>query len=186
MLVQQVALPRIPSYARVPSEALDAVLRRMSGDPGQLQCGLDRGFRTMEQKHPALAEYLAKEVFSLSDRTGQSITYFVTVSVYLSFIETFASRLGPVSEHDLRNLTNLLLLDGELRNTGRCGDSYSEDLVGITQQALCDFARSEVEQSLSNQPDDSTTVPYETILLEILTLSLAVAPPSTPMEAELF
>ena len=188
MLLQQVALPRLPENARVQADALHAVLQSMSTDETTLQRTLDDGYRLMEMRHAPLAEALALELSEVDDRGLQSVTYYLAVTIYLSFVESFGSRLLPISEQQIGELAGQLVADGELRNLGHCGDSYSEDLVAMAQPHLCRFAREEADRADEVRPkggsdDESHAVPFGALLLEIIALSLAVD--ANPLDSHL-
>ena len=178
MLLQQVAIPSLPNYARIHGETLHAVLTRMSTNEKQLQRTLDEGFRLMEMRHAYLAEALAHELAEISDRGVQSVTYYVAVTIYLSFVERFGHHLLPITSQQIHELASRLIVDGELRQLGPCGDSYSEDLVAIAQPELCRFARDEADRAddMRKGPsvEEACTVPFAALLLEIIALSLAV------------
>lgn len=178
MFVQPVALPPIPSHARVAQGAITQVLERMSGGHAALQETLDGGFRRMEIQHPALAEFVAEELSLLEGSAPQTLGYFLFVVVYLAFHQEFGTRLGRVSASDLEVTRARLLTDGELRDAGTAGDSYSEDLVAVGQPALVRLLRTEIDRALSEAPGGAewreAEPPYEGLLVEILVLTQAV------------
>lgn len=176
MLFQQVALPRLPAYTRITHEHLEQVLRRMSTDEAELQQTLDAGFRRMEVSHPALAEYLSLELSEVNNRAAQGLTYFLAITQYLCFETAFGKRLGPITQADVRRLANCLLVDGELRNQGVCGDSYSEDLIALAQPELCAYLRDEISQGETDGGE--SPVPYAALLLTLIALSQSVEPGS--------
>lgn len=180
MFVQEVALGRMPTHALVEDAAIARILKRMAGDGPTLQRELDRGFRAMELRQPALSAFLADELAHVSEPAVQTLSYFLFVVIHEAFVEAFASRLGVVSEPELRGLVRRLITDGELRSSGQLGDSYSEDLVALGQPALVRLVRQEVHrvvEEAEERPGWQQAEPlYEAILLEILALSHAVAP----------
>lgn len=178
MFVQPVALHPIPAHARVDQTAITNVLERMSGGHAALQGALDGGFRRMELRHPALADFVAEELSLLSGSAPQTLGYFLFVVVYLAFHQEFGERLGPLSEDALSLTRARLLTDGELRDAGTAGDSYSEDLVAVGQPALVRLLRTEIDRALSEAPGNAdwreAEPPYEALLVEILGLTSAV------------
>jgi len=181
MFVQQVALGRMPAHALVEQAAIATVLKRMAGDGPTLQRELDQGFRRMELRQPDLAAFLVDELSHVTEPAVQTLSYFLFVVIFEAFEEAFGARVGVIPDAELQQLARRLLTDGELRSSGQLGDSYSEDLVAMGQPALVHLIRQEVHRVIDEvreRPDWQEAEPlYEAILLEILALSHAVAPP---------
>ncbi|MDD9944361.1 MAG: hypothetical protein OXU20_25175 [Myxococcales bacterium] len=181
MFVQAVAIGTLPPHAQVGGEAISLVLRRMDGDGHTLQQELDRGFRDMELRQPHLSEFLAEELSCTSDPAVQTLSFFLLVVIYRAFCEAFGNRLGAVGRAEITLLARRLIADGELRNSGHLGDSYSEDIIALGQPALVHLMRNELERVV---PAAEEVAPgwreaeplYEALLLEILALSHAVDP----------
>jgi len=180
MFVQPVALAPIPPHARVDQAAITHVLERMSTGHDALQGTLDGGFRRMEARHPALAEYVAAELSLLEGSAPQTLGYFLCIVVYLAFHDHFGERLGRVRHGDIESTRARLITDGELRDAGTAGDSYSEDVVAVGQPALVRLLRTEIDRALSGAPGGTewqeAQPPYEALLVQILALTHAVSP----------
>ena len=180
MFVQHVALKPIPPHARVEQAAITQVLERLSGGHAVLQDTLDGGFRRMELQHPALCDFVAEELSRIDGPAPQTLGYFLFVVVYLAFVEAFGPRLGALDDAAIELTRARLHTDGELRDAGTAGDSYSEDLVAVGQPALVRLLRTEIERALSEAPGGQewrdAEPPYEALLIQILALTQAVRP----------
>jgi hypothetical protein len=180
MFVQPVALPPMPEYARVAPPVLTSVLKRMLADPQALTCALDDGFRAMERRQPELAEFVAGELSQVDGPRPQALAYFLAVLVYLAFEEAFDARLSVVASLEIAHTLDRLVTDGELRSGGAAGASYSEDAIAMGQPALIALLRSEVDRAIEESPQDlgwqHMDAIYETLLVELLVLTQAVAP----------
>lgn len=170
----------MPPHARVDQAAITGVLERMSTGHDALQTTLDGGFRRMESRHPALAEYVALELDRLHGSAPQTLGYFLCIVVYLAFHDHFGARLGPIRETDIESTRARLITDGELRDAGTAGDSYSEDVIAVGQPALVRLLRTEIDRALAHAPGgkewQEAEPPYEALLVEILALTHAVSP----------
>jgi hypothetical protein len=180
MFVQPVALQPIPEYARIASPVLTSVLTRMLADPAALTNALDDGFRCMESRQPELAEFIAGELSQVDGPRPQALAYFLAVLVYLAFEEAFGARLSAVARSEVLQTLDRLVTDGELRSGGAAGPSYSEDAIAMGQPALIELLRSEVDRAVEESPQDvgwqHMDAIYETLLVELLVLTQAVAP----------
>jgi hypothetical protein len=180
MFVQSVALPAVPEYARVSSDVLTSVLSRMLGEPARLTFALDAGFREMEREQPALATFVADEIAEISDPCLSALAYFLGVVLYLAFRDAFPGRLTAVQTREIKQMLDRLVTDGELRESGAAGRTYSEDAIAQTQPVLAALLRSEVERALEEAPPGASfhqmDEVYEALLVQLLVLSYAVGP----------
>lgn len=180
MFIPQVALEPVPEHSEVEQDALTGVLRRMTASNGALRVTLENGFRDMERRQPALAEFLSAELAELEHPAAQTLSFFLFVVVYLAFNDAFGPRLQPVSGAELDTTLSRLIADGELRHSGVARESYSEDLVALGQPALMRLLREEIDRAIEQVPDSnawkSVDPLYEVLLVQILVLSHAVAP----------
>jgi len=179
MIVQPVALAPVPAHAVVEQTIVTAILDRITPDITALRRGLDAGFHDIERAHPALSEFLAAEIAKLESAAGQSLAYFLSVLVYLSFREAFGSRLANISSDDVRRHHTNLLTDGTLRHAGISHGTYSEDQITIGQPALVRMMRREIDRASSEDgiPWSALDPLFEALLVEVLLLSESVSPP---------
>lgn len=179
MIVQPVALPPVPAHAVVEQTVVTAILDRITPDITALRRGLDAGFHDIERTHPALSEFLADEIAKLESAAGQSLAYFLSVLVYLSFREAFGTRIAMISTRDVQRHHTHLITDGTLRHAGISHGTYSEDHITIGQPALVRMMRREIDRASSEDgiPWSALDPLFEALLVEVLLLSEAVNPP---------
>ena len=180
MFVQNVALPTIPEYARVDSEVLTSVLSRMLGEPARLTAELDAGFLEMEREQPALSSYIADEISEATEPRLSALAYFLAVVLYLAFREAFPARVLEVSSGEIRQVLDRLVTDGELRQSGAAGPSYSEDAIAQAQPVLASLLRDEIDRAVEETVEGAAPLyvdsVYEALLVQMLALSCAVGP----------
>lgn len=179
MIVQPVALPQVPSHAVIDQAIVNAILDRITLDISALRRGLDVGFHEIERTHPELAEFLAAEIAQLDSAAGQSLAYFLSVLVYLSFREAFGASLSVISHDDVQRHHRNLVTDGTLRHAGVSQGTYSEDQITMGQPALVRMIRREIDRAASedNIPWSALDPLFEALLVEVLLLSEAVTTP---------
>lgn len=183
MIVQPVALLPVPAHAVVAQTVVTTILDRITPDIVALRRGLDAGFHDIERAHPALSEFLAGEISKLESAAGQSLAYFLSVLIYLSFREAFGSHLAIISSEDVKRNHAHLIADGTLRHAGISHGTYSEDQITIGQPALVRMMRREIDRAASEDgiPWSALDPLFEALLVEVLLLSEAVSPPSVGM-----
>lgn len=179
MIVQPVALAQVPAHALVEQTVVNTILDRITLDITALRRGLDSGFHEIERTHPELAEFLAGEIALLDSAAGQSLAYFLSVLVYLSFREAFGTRLTVVSQGDVMRHQQHLIADGTLRHLGASRGTYSEDQITMGQPALVRMVRREIDRAAAEDgiPWSALDPLFEALLVEVLSLSEAVASP---------
>lgn len=179
MFVAQMALDVVPEYARISLRAVDTVVARFLEQPAQLERTLDQGFRAMQGRQPALAEYMAAEIAQLPLPRVQGLAYFLAVFTYRSFEEAFGPRLARIELRDINRMLERLITDSELRSQWASGVTYSEDAIAIGQPALVQLLREEIDRAARDEPEiawEAIDPFYESLLVAVLTLTNAVAP----------
>lgn len=179
MIVQPVALPQVPAHAVIEQTVVNAILDRITLDITALRRGLDTGFHEIERAHPDLAEFIAAEITLLDSAAGQSLAYFLSVLVYLSFREAFGGQLAVVSREDVTRHQQHLIADGTLRHLGASRGTYSEDQITLGQPALVRMVRREIDRAAAEDgiPWSALDPLFEALLVEVMLLSEAVAAP---------
>ncbi len=182
MFVHRAAIAPVPRYARVGSEAVEAVERSLGGDEAALQRALDRGFRDLSRRHPALAAWLSDVVSDRRDELAQSLGYFLVVTVFQAFQEAFPSRLGEVDRTTLDVAEASLEFDRRLRAEDGNEPLDSDDVVAMGQPAVVEFVHHHIAQAIEQggselDVDDLDRI-YRAVLVEVIALTRAVqAPP---------
>lgn len=181
-----VAIRPVPPYAVVEPRTVDAVREAFDDDEEEAQKRLDEAFTRFESSQPALSRRLeeALERRGLDD-TARTLGYFLGVCVWLAFDRQFGGRLGRVDDVAVRAETDALELEAELRSSGDALDA--EDVVAREQPALMEFIHEHIDVALDSESfatkgdvDDVHAI-YRVVLVELLSLSHAVAPhPGAP------
>jgi hypothetical protein len=182
----------VPPYAVIDARTVEAVRDALTpeDDEDETEKNLDDAFGRFEATQPALSARLedALERRSL-DETARTLGYFLGVSVWLAFDKQFGNRVMRVDETMIRAASDALDLESELR-ASRPGDALeADDVVAREQPALMEFVHEHVDVALDepNQVAGDADVDdvygiYRIVLIELLSLSHAVAPhPGTPI-----
>ncbi|MEY4582315.1 MAG: hypothetical protein RL701_7018 [Pseudomonadota bacterium] len=181
MFVDRVALQLVPDYARITPDVVDAELSKLLYETNGLERALRAGYRAMEARQPCLATYVAHELSELPLPRLQALGYFLSVFVFRVFNDTFTTRLACVQLSDINRTLERLVADGELRSEWVRGTTYSEDAIAVSQPALMNRLRAEVDRVVNEEPDvagDALDQFYESLLVMVLVLTHAVAPTS--------
>src|SRR5262245_8706111 len=176
MLIAVGALEPSPSYAVVPEDVVDAVLRELGA--GQRRRGdLDRMLRCLEDEQPALAAFLTDELAELTGAATQALGYYLFLAVCAAFRSAFGPRLSTIAQADLERALELLLADGEVRSRTCPAGSFSQDRVACLQPALMDAVMDELDlaQSAHGAPLDVDTI-LQVLLVQVVALTRAVCP----------
>ena len=181
-----VAIRPVPSHAVIDARTVEGVREAFEADDDDAQRKLDDAFSRFEATQPALSARLedALEKRGL-DETARTLGYFLGVCVWLAFDRQFGGRLGRVDDVAVRAETDALDLESELRSTGDALDA--EDVVMREQPALMEFIHEHIDVALDSESfatkgdvDDVHAI-YRVVLVELLSLSHAVAPhPGAP------
>ncbi len=184
-----VAIRPVPSLAVIDQRTIDAVRDAFADDDDEAQSKLDDAFARFEATQPALSARLedALERRGL-DETARTLGYFLGVCVWLAFDKQFEGRVGRVDEIAVRAESDALDLEGELRAAQPADALDSDDVVLREQPALMSFVREHIDVALELPGDEAREVDvddvhaiYRVVLVEILSLSHAIAPhPGAP------
>ena len=180
-----VAIRPVPSHAVVEPRTVEGVREAFEADDDEAQRKLDDAFSRFEATQPALSARLedALEKRGL-DETARTLGYFLGVCVWLAFDRQFGGRLGRVDDVAVRAELDALELESELRSADALD---AEDVVTREQPALMEFIHEHIDVALDSESfatkgdvDDVHAI-YRVVLVELLSLSHAVAPhPGAP------
>lgn len=181
MFVRKAALRPVPSYATVEDRWVHTMEQALDEDEERLQEALDRGFRELDARQPAIARYASELLAEIDDELAQAVGYFLTVTVFLAFREAFPSRLEVATEDDVAIAVATLDADEELRVDDPEEALETDDIVAMAQPAVVAFVQHHVEQALEQGGEDVDVAAiervYRAVLVEIVTLSHAVLAP---------
>ena len=185
-----VAIRPVPAHAVIDTRTIEGVREAFEADDDDAQRKLDDAFSRFEATQPALSARLedALEKRGL-DETARTLGYFLGVCVWLAFDCQFGGRLGRVDDVAVRAETDALELEAELRSEETLARDTldAEDVVAREQPALMEFIHEHIDVALDSESfatkgdvDDVHAI-YRVVLVELLSLSHAVAPhPGAP------
>jgi hypothetical protein len=185
-----VAIRPVPAHAVIDARTVEGVREAFEADDDDAQRKLDDAFSRFEATQPALSARLedALEKRGL-DETARTLGYFLGVCVWLAFDRQFGGRLGRVDDVAVRAETDALELESELRaQEAMARDAFdAEDVIAREQPAVMEFIHEHIDVALDSESfatkgdvDDVHAI-YRVVLVELLSLSHAVAPhPGAP------
>jgi len=180
--VRSSAIRPVPSYARVPTHALDAVRESLADDDDAAREQLDAAFERFERSQPALAARVAETLSKPLDETALALGYFLALAIWLSFDKVHGEHIAEIREDELQATEELLTLDEELRRADPAESLDSDDVIGMEQPDLVEFVHEHVDATIEAHADevdvDDVHQVYRVVLIEILALSYAVQRPS--------
>jgi hypothetical protein len=180
--VRSSAIRPVPSYARVPEHALDAVRENLSEDDEAAREQLDDAFDRFERTQPALAERMAETLGKPLDDTALALGYFLSLAIWLAFEQVHGDHMTEVGADELKATEELLALDEDLRRADPAEALDSDDVIAMEQPHLLAFVHEHVDATLEAHADevdvDDVHQVYRAVLIEILALSYGVERPS--------
>jgi hypothetical protein len=172
----------VPSYARVPSRALEAVRDSLADDDDEARAQLDEAFERFERRQSSLAAHVADALSRPLDETALALGYFLALAIWLAFEQVYGEEIDEVTNEELRATEELLTLDEEIRRTDPAESLDSDDVIAMEQPHLLDFVHEHVDATLEAHAEDidvdDVHAVYRVVLVEILALSYAVRRPS--------
>jgi hypothetical protein len=182
MWVRRSAIRPVPRYARLPESSIRSMEASFSAADGRAQELARASYERLTTQQPALTAYLARKLAASLDDTALALGHMLAVAVYVGF-ESFAGRaLRSLTPEAVAAADLALAADEELRRSDPRDALDSEDIVAIDQPALVAFVNEHIERTLEQHADvvdvDDVDVVFRTILVEIVALSHAVAPPA--------
>ena len=178
------AIRPVPAHAVVPRVAVEQVEVELD-EADDLDARIEMALRELDLAQPTLGAWLRGELDGVTDDTALALGQFLGVAVHRAFAEAFGQRLRRVEEMVLASTRATFDYDEELRRGAADEMLESDDLVAIGQPHVMAFVREQVEAAL--EPDEDGDPPdvdleavagvYKTVMIEILSLGQAVAPP---------
>ncbi len=182
MFLRKAAIRAVPKYAVVDAGFVDAVEQTLDAESEDLQGWLDRGFAELDRRHPAIGEWAAAALAETHDELVQSLGYFLTVVVYMTFREAFPRRLSDIDDAALHLAEGTLSADEELRENDPSEILDSDDVVAMGQPAVVAYVQHHVGEALEQAGEDISLEQldrvYRAVLVLVITLSHAVMSPS--------
>ena len=181
MWVRRSAIRPVPRYARLPESSVRSLEATFGAADARARELARASFERLTAQQPALTEYLAHELSDSLDDTALALGHMLAVAVFVGF-EGFAGRaLRSLSRESVAAAQLSLAADEEMRRSDPRDALDSEDIVAIDQPALLAFVNEHIERTVEQHAHDvdvdDLDVVFRAILVEILALSHAVAPP---------
>lgn len=171
--VRRSAIRPVPRFAQVPASALALVRAEATESHEHLE--------RFALAQPALSRYLQQRFEQPLDAAALALGQALAASVFMAFEAAFAERLGVATEDAVSVVELSLAADEALRQSDPMDALDSEDIVGIEQPALVAFVNEQLDETLELHAQsidvDHVAVIFRSVLIQILVLSQAVAPP---------
>ncbi|MCC7535512.1 MAG: hypothetical protein IT379_04840 [Deltaproteobacteria bacterium] len=189
MFVQRAAIRPVPTYAVVSRGAVATVESELESAGNEERAVLDRAYRTLDREQPVVARYLEETLGSRYDEHALGLGYYLGLAVFMSFREAFPTRLGRVSDALLEAEEAALAADEEMRAEHPSEVVDSDDVLAMEQPAILELIHRHVEAVLEQSASKELEAPaegidldevdaiYRALLVQVLALSRAVAPP---------
>lgn len=179
------AIRAVPPHAVVSQRSVEAV-EAVFTDADDLEERVDQAFTRIDQRQPALARYLARTLDGIHDDTAQALGHYLGVAVHEAFRHSFGDRIGALDESSFEVARGSLEVDEDLRKGSPDESLESDDVVALGQPHLVAFLRAQIEAALEPDEDgvpadadlDAVHFVYRAMLVVVLALSHAVAPPA--------
>jgi hypothetical protein len=171
----------VPRYARLPESSIRSMEATFAAADGRAQQLARASYERLTTRQPALTAYLARKLSASLDDTALALGHMLALAVYVGFESFAGSALGALTAEAVAAADLALSADEELRRSDPRDALDSEDIVAIDQPALVAFVNDHIERTLEQHAEvvdvDDVDVVFRTILVEIVALSHAVAPP---------
>jgi hypothetical protein len=181
MWVRRSAIRPVPRYARVPESSIRSMEATFSAADGRAQQLARASYERLTTQQPALTAYLARKLSASLDDTALALGHMLALAVYVGFESFAGNALRSLTPEAVAAADLALSADEELRRSDPRDALDSEDIVAIDQPALVAFVNEHIERTLEQHADvvdvDDVDVVFRAILVEIVALSHAVAPP---------
>lgn len=190
MWVRRSAIRPVPRYARLPESSIRSMEATFSAADGRAQQLARASYERLTTQQPALTAYLARKLSASLDDTALALGHMLAVAVYVGFEAFAGNALRSLTPEAVAAADLALSADEELRRSDARDALDSEDIIAIDQPALVAFVNEHIERTLEQHADlvdvDDVDVVFRAILVEIVALSHAVAPPAgyTPLGEE--
>jgi len=179
--VRRVAIPAVPPYAILPTEALSAVESSLADDEPASRSRLDAAFLRFEKTQPALSERISDALSAPLDETALALGYFLTLAIWLAFDDVYSHELQEVTPMALQGVDESLSLDEQIRLSDPAEAVDSDDVIAMEQPHILSFVHEHLDAALEANADDvdieDVHAIYRVVLIEVLALSYAVRPP---------
>lgn len=169
-------------------ESLADVETWLSDDDVFTEVRLDELHSRFEAEQPYLAARLDRVIRRSNDDMATALGYFLALVVWRAFDESFATKIGLVDQTAIESVEQALVLDEEIRGQDPAEAVDSDDVVAMEQPHIVHYLNEHIEAGLEVQATpsgevipvsvDAVHAVYRHLLMQVLALSYAVAPPT--------
>ena len=174
----------MPPHARITEFAIEQAQVWLGDDEDEAEERMSQLLDRFEAEQPALAAKVGKAMQRTNDEVAVALGYFLSLVVWRTFAESFPGRVALVGEDDIAGVDEALSLDEELRGADPLDPVDSDDVVAMEQPHAVRFVQEHIDAALEDFSEqggevdvDAVHASYRTVLLVLLSLSYAVAPP---------
>jgi hypothetical protein len=175
------AIRAVPRHARLPLSSVAGIEATFGAADRRAQQLARAGFERLKTQQPALTEYLARKFADSLDDTALALGHMLAVAVFVGFEGFAGSALRKLSVDAVAAADQALTTDEELRRSDPRDTLDSEDIVAMDQPALVAFVNEHIGRVLDQNAEDvdvdDVALVFRAILVEIVALSHAIAPP---------
>jgi len=179
--VRSAAIRPIPPYAELSEEALTAVEDWFADEDEQAEERFNTAFERFERAQPELAAQISETLNRTSDEVAVALGYFLSLVIWLGFDHAFGPKLSRLTRTEIDGVAESLDLDEQLRGEDPAEAVDSDDVVAMEQPHVLQFVHEHVDAALESHGEqadvDAVHEVYRMLLVEVLALSYAVAPP---------
>ena len=180
--VRSAAIRPVPVHAQLPVEALADVEAWLGDDERIAEARLSEVFERFETEQPLLADRVATLLARGRDEVSVALGYFLSLAIWRAFDMTFGSRMREVDAVALDSVEQALALDEQLRGADPAEAVDSDDVIAMEQPHVLSYVQEHLDAALDVHAAiidvDAVHAMYRLVLVEILALSYAVAPPA--------
>ena len=182
MWVRSAAIRPVPVYAQLSEIALGRVEDHLGGDEEVTEQRLNEMFEAFEEEQPELSEHVGRVLARSHDELAVALGYFLCLAVWQAFRAEFVGKLQPIDATAIRSVEEALALDEQLRGEDPTEALDSDDVVAMEQPHVMQFVQEHIDAALevhaATVDVDDVHAIYKLLLVEVLALSYAVAPPA--------
>lgn len=143
--------------------------------------GLDEHFQDFETAQPALYAEVSGTLEEPMDETARALGYFLSLVVWLAFRDAHGRAMKTVTAEEILATTELLEFDSQLRKDDPSEPLETDDVISMLQPALMEFVHEQLQAAIEDRgPNvelDQLQTIYKALMIELLSLSYAVAAP---------
>lgn len=177
-----IAMRPVPPFAVVDRAVLDAIENELSRAGERADAILDAAFDRFEERQVELARHVGDVLDRPLDETATALGSFLSIVIFMAFERAFGERLEAVTTDALKATVDALSLEEELRARAPTEPLDLEDVVAHEQPGIMAFVHLHLEAALEEAASgedvdvDDVHLVYQTMLVQTLALSHAVAP----------